>query len=87
MKKYNSAAQQVLLRILELSEDTSPVIVSFGFVRDNFCHKGLVIKSAAPAVIKAIVNDPRVWMADLTPDGLHLSCKDAEEGSDNNEKA
>ena len=79
MKTYNSAAQQVLLRILELSEGTAPVEVSFGFVRDQFCHKGLVIKKAASAVIEAIVKDPRVLRASLDEHGLHLECQFPEE--------
>lgn len=78
MNEYNSATKQILLRILELSEDTAPVVVSFGYVRDHFCRKALVIKNAAPAVVKAIINDPRVWMADMTPEGLILSCRDSE---------
>ena len=76
MKKYNSAAQQVLLRILELSEDTAPVKVSLGYVsKDNQCCSGLVINSAPSAVIKQIINDERVFMSHLEADGLHLECR------------
>ena len=72
MKKYNSAIQEVLLRTLELSEDSAPVVVSFGYTKGGMCHCGLIIKSAPPAVIKAIVNDERVMLAHLEEDGLHI---------------
>jgi hypothetical protein len=72
MKKYNTATQEVLLRIMELSEDTAPVIVSFGYTKGGMCESGLVIKSAPSAVIKAIVNDERVTFAHLEDDGLHI---------------
>ena len=61
-----------MLRILELSEDTAPVVVSFGHTRDGMCSSGLVIKSAPSAVIKAIVNDERVKTAHLEKDGIHI---------------
>ena len=78
MKKYNSATQQVLLRIMQLSEDTAPVEISFGYIRDRYCHNGLVIKKAPSSVIEAIVNDPFVLAADLMPEGLILQCRDPE---------
>jgi len=72
MKKYNSTIQEVLLRIMELSEDTAPVVVSFGHTRGGMCESGLVIKSAPSAVIKAIISDERVTTAHLEGDGLHI---------------
>lgn len=72
MKNYNEIHQEILLRIMELSTG-APVVVSIGFVKDQFCHKGLVIKSAPSSVVKAIINDERVFTAHMEPDGLHIS--------------
>jgi hypothetical protein len=73
MNKYSETAQAILLRILEFSQDSAPVVVSFGYVKENHCHKGLVIKSAPSSVIKAIINDERVFCAHLETDGLHIT--------------
>ena len=73
MNKYCETTQDLLLRILELSQNSAPVVVSFGYVKDQHCHKGLVIKSAPSSVIKAIIKDERVFTAHLEADGLHIS--------------
>jgi len=73
MEKYSDSTKDILVRILELSQDSSPVVVSLGYTKDNFCHKGIVIKSAPSSVIKAIINDERVFTAHVEADGLHIS--------------
>lgn len=76
MEKYNSNAQEILLKILELSESSAPVTLSLGHVSvDNCCRAGIVIKEAPSSVIQAIVSDKRIFTAHLEYDGLHISTK------------
>jgi len=80
MKKYSDTTKDILLRILELSQNSAPVVVSLGYVKDKFCHQGIVIKSAPSSVIKAIINDERVFTSHLEEDGLHISPHPRPEG-------
>jgi hypothetical protein len=73
-RSYSEVEKQVLLRILELSEETAPVQISLGYVssESNQCCKGIVIRSAPSKVIKAIVADERVFTTRLDEHGLHV---------------
>jgi len=73
-RTYSKNDQAVLLRLLELSETTNSVEVSLGYTSESgHCCKGIVIKKAAPAIVKAVVNDPLVFLADMMRDGLHIT--------------
>lgn len=43
--------KELVIKILELSDRTAPVDLSFGYTDNNFCHKGIVIKKAAPYIM------------------------------------
>lgn len=72
-EKYNENTIKLVLEILNISTDTAPVNISFGYVdSNNQCRNGLVIKDAPGKVVKYIVNSPLVLTASVTPDGLHI---------------
>jgi len=73
-RNYSDIEKQLLLRILELSEETAPVQVSLGYVssKSNQCLKGIVIRSAPSKVVKSIVADERVFTTHVDEHGLHI---------------
>ena len=74
MRSYTDTDEEVLLMILEKSESTAPVEISLGYVsKDSQCRAGIVVRSAPSAIIKAIVEDERVFTTHLEADGLHIT--------------
>lgn len=57
---------------MELSENTAPIEISFGYEKNGMCMTGLVIKKAPSSVIKSIIADERTFIAHLEIDGLHV---------------
>ncbi len=60
----------ILKDIFDKAQDTAPVLVQIGYVQNNTCTKGIVLKAAPPAIIEMLHN--KGYICDLTEDGLHV---------------
>jgi hypothetical protein len=68
---YSREEKDLVLKILEACEDTSPVELSFGYVDSNgTCRQGIVIKNASQKVLDVIMRTESITM--LQSDGLHI---------------
>lgn len=71
-EQYTEKEKEVLNMILELSQKTSPVVISLGYVnKEGICRKGLVLKGAPPLIINELVK--RDCYLTLEEDGLHVA--------------
>lgn len=67
----NMEYKELVMTILELSENTSAVELSFGYTdKNDMCRKGIVIKKAAPAILTELIK--RGYCADVMSDGVHI---------------
>lgn len=68
----NTEYKEMVMTILELSDDTSPVELSFGYVSESgICRKGIILKKAAPRILTELIQ--RGYSATVTTDGVHIN--------------
>jgi iron only hydrogenase large subunit-like protein len=67
---YTQFDMDLVMKIMKASESTSPVELSFGYVKDGHCYQGVVIKSAPQKVLDVINKTETICM--LEKDGLHI---------------
>lgn len=71
-EEKNTEYKDLVMTILELSDDTNAVEISFGYTDPNgTCRKGIVLKKAAPKILTELIQ--RGYSADVMSDGVHLS--------------
>lgn len=58
MEKYSNKEKELVVKLMELSETTSALNISFGFTdENNRCRRGLVIYNCAPKVIEYLIKE------------------------------
>lgn len=69
MKKYKDSDRELLLLLMEMQEQTSPIELSIGYVTDsNQVRQGIVLHKAAPMVIETLIK--KGYMCDLVGQGM-----------------
>lgn len=67
----NIEYKDLVMEILELSDSTNSVELSFGYTdSDKMCRKGIVLRKAAPKILTELVQ--RGYSADVMLDGVHI---------------
>lgn len=67
----NTDYKETIVKILELSDDTAPIVLSFGFVgRNGLPEQGIVIKKAPPIVTRKMIEDG--YNLNICEDGIHI---------------
>jgi len=62
-KTYTQKEKDLLLKLLELSEETSELIIGFGYTDEpSHCRTGLVIYKCAPKIINELSKDDEVML-------------------------
>lgn len=70
---YSEAHFNIVKSIMEMSQDSAPVELAFGYVDvNNICTNGIVIRKAPSSVIKKIMALPYDMVTHLELDGLHI---------------
>lgn len=59
---------ELMDKITRWSENTAPVVVSIGYVKDQHCFKGVVIKECPPVIIDRLIQDG--YSLSMTNEGL-----------------
>ena len=57
MKYYSKKEYGLVQKILEASTNTSPVVMSFGYTKDNFCENSLLIKKCSSTIIELLIEE------------------------------
>ena len=61
---------EILKLIYETAQSTAPVTLQIGYTIGTTCHKGIVFKEAAPAIINRLIEHG--YICDLKSYGLHI---------------
>lgn len=70
-ESYTQAEKDLVMSILELSEGTAHVDISFGYTDNSGqCRKGIVIKNCPHKILEFVMTSGAVTM--LEEDGLHI---------------
>jgi len=74
-EKYTETERELIMLILDASENCSPTKLSINHTTETGqVRKGIVITEACGAIIDKIVKSPLVMTTYLTPKGLHVTC-------------
>lgn len=67
----NTDYKEVIVKILELSDDTAPIVLSFGYTgKCGIREKGILIKEAPPIVTRKIIEEG--YNLKICEDGVHI---------------
>ena len=70
-ERYSNKEKEILLKILEMSERTAPVDISFGYTsKTNQCMKGILLKKAPSSILKMLLDEG--CTLHLESDGVHV---------------
>ena len=70
MKYYSKKEYGLVQKILEASTNTSPVVMSFGYTKDNFCENSLLIKKCSSTIIELLIEEGCI--ISLDEDGIKV---------------
>lgn len=71
MGKYKESDRDLLLLLLKMQEETSPIELSIGYVTDsNQVHQGIILREAAPMVINTLIDEG--YTCSLVKQGMHV---------------
>lgn len=71
MDKYKESDKELLIMLLKLQEETSPIMLSIGCTdEDSMVHQGIVLHKVAPKVINTLVDHG--YMCNLTKNGMRV---------------
>lgn len=70
-ERYSDREKEVVMMILEKSERTAPVEVSFGYTsKTNQCMKGILLKKAPSSILMMLLDEG--CTLHLESDGVHV---------------
>ena len=70
-ERYSDREKEVVMMILEKSERTAPVEVSFGYTsKTNQCMKGILLKKAPSSILMMLLDEG--CTLHLEEDGVHV---------------
>lgn len=70
MGKYKESDNELLLLLLRMGEETSPIRLSIGTVVNGIVQPGIILHEAAPFVINTLIQ--RGYKCSLTEDGMRV---------------
>lgn len=71
MEKYKNSDRELLLLLLKMQEETSPIDLSIGYVTgSNQVRHGIVLHEAAPMVINTLIEEG--YVCSLEKQGMHV---------------
>lgn len=71
MKDYSEKEYELVQKILKASTNTSPVVMSFGYTKDNFCENSLLIKKCSSTIIELLIGEGCILTLD--EDGIKVT--------------
>lgn len=71
MEGYKDSDRELLLLLLKMQEQTSPIKLSIGYTTDSdhVCH-GIILHEAAPMVINTLIEED--YVCRLENQGMHV---------------
>ncbi|MCM1120084.1 MAG: hypothetical protein NC543_12090 [bacterium] len=71
MEKYKDSDRDLLILLLKMQEQTSPIKISIGYITDsNHVCQGIVLHEAPPKVIATLIEEG--YVCELTGRGMKV---------------